>query len=103
MTKYKLVPYYKEQKDIQVWKMSNGMKRLTKIRLYPGKTYKVEDEGDSIFINELKNIQDKEAYSKQLESELKEIGINYEIKKSSCCGGRRQNIYYNVVEVFTDI
>lgn len=97
---YKLIDGIHERTKIQVVQRVNGIAKYRYMHLDPGVIYEAED--DTLFVDSLRKATVTKRHTDVFEAELTAAGIEYEVTRRKCCGGKTKMIQYHIVEVMDD-
>lgn len=93
MFRFKLVDGINDVQKYRLYETTpSGKLRFGYQTFYPNKEYSTDNEGA---IKALKELRIKHLYSLELENQLKEKGIEFEIEVCHPCGGRKKYLKFN--------
>lgn len=97
---YRLIDNISSPTTINVCEKVNGMARNKHVRLYPGQKYALPD--DTLFLASLQKAKVSKRKTPELETYLKNAGIEYTEKACKSCAGRSIKLSYSIIEVGED-
>lgn len=80
----------------------HGRRVFRPYSLKPNELYSLDEypvNGEQNVIDQLKNYEIKKSRTPSLETQLKNMGIPYELKPCKSCGGMIKKIFYKPIEV----